>query len=91
MLLSPAVFEFLCYQYHSFQKRSSHQSSSKFNQKSPFKWNFVITNIPYPILGADFVHHFDVLIDLGRAVLLTRQNTVFVLGDLQICNDSAVQ
>uniref|UniRef100_A0ABD2W9K6 Uncharacterized protein n=1 Tax=Trichogramma kaykai TaxID=54128 RepID=A0ABD2W9K6_9HYME len=61
--------KFLCYQYPSFQKRSSHQSSSK-----------QLTNVPYPILGADFVHHFDLLIDLGQAVLRTRQNLVFARG-----------
>ena len=35
-----------------------------------FRWIFIITNLPYPILGADFLDHFNLFIDVRRQKLV---------------------
>nr|CUU98749.1 hypothetical transcript [Hymenolepis microstoma] len=35
-------------------------------------WNFVITNIPIPIIGADFLTYYELLIDLRRRRLIRK-------------------
>uniref|UniRef100_A0ABD2XR19 RNA-directed DNA polymerase n=1 Tax=Trichogramma kaykai TaxID=54128 RepID=A0ABD2XR19_9HYME len=57
-----------------------HTLQLQFKLRTPFTWNFVITDVPLPILGADFIHFFDLLIDLGQAKLVTRKNKVFASG-----------
>ena len=35
-----------------------------------FHWIFVIANISYPLLGADFLHHFGLLVDMAHGKLI---------------------
>ena len=34
-----------------------------------FRWVFIIADLPYPILGADFLNHFNLLVDVRRQKL----------------------
>lgn len=36
-----------------------------------FFWSFIVANVTSPIIGCDFIKHFDLLIDLNETVLLT--------------------
>ena len=38
-----------------------------------FTWTFIVADISKPILGADFLHHSDLLIDLARKCLIKGQ------------------
>lgn len=31
-----------------------------------FKWSFIVAQVDHAIIGADFLHHFKLLIDLGH-------------------------
>ncbi|GFT98134.1 gag-pol polyprotein [Nephila pilipes] len=35
-----------------------------------FKWQFILAYVPFPIIGADFLKHFDLIIDLKRQRLI---------------------
>jgi len=37
-----------------------------------FKWNFLLADVAFPILGSDFLAHYDLLIDLKHLRLLPR-------------------
>ena len=46
-------------------------------------WNFFIADIPYSILGADVLRHFDLLPDLKRRRLVDNLTQLHVSGTLQ--------
>ncbi|GFS36853.1 gag-pol polyprotein [Nephila pilipes] len=35
-----------------------------------FKWKFILASVPFAIIGADFLKHFDLIIDLKRQRLI---------------------
>ena len=37
-----------------------------------FTWNFLLTDVALPIIGADFLRHFGLLVDLGEMWILAR-------------------
>jgi hypothetical protein len=39
-----------------------------------FTWNFLLADIEFPILGADFLRHFKLVVDLANGQLLDTQN-----------------
>ena len=45
-----------------------------------FKWVFVIADVPSPILGADFLRNFNLLVDVSRRRLIDAMTTSFVRG-----------
>lgn len=57
-----------------------------------FKWNFVIAALPQPILGADFLRHFGLLVDVKRNKLIDAQTGVeasaFVQGPENVTGTS---
>ena len=46
-----------------------------------FRWLFVIADVSHPILGADFLHHFDLQVDLRNRTLVDRDTQLSVVGD----------
>lgn len=40
------------------------------NLRRSFSWFFVVTDLPYPILGADFLNHFHLLVDVKKQRLV---------------------
>lgn len=47
-----------------------------FGLRRVFSWQFVIADVQFPIVGADFLHHNDLLIDLRRAKLIDGRTLV---------------
>ncbi|MBM6549271.1 hypothetical protein, partial [Streptococcus dysgalactiae] len=45
-----------------------------------YRWIFTIAAIPFPILGIDFLQHFDLLVDVKRRRLLDRHTSLQVSG-----------
>ena len=37
----------------------------------PFPWRFLVADVAFPILGADFLSHYNLLVDLRRKRLIT--------------------
>lgn len=48
-----------------------------------FKWNFVVAALPQPILGADFLRHFGLLVDIKRNKLIDAQTGVETSASVQ--------
>ena len=38
-----------------------------------FTWSFLLSDVAMPIIGADFLRHFGLLVDLGEMRLLARK------------------
>ncbi len=51
-----------------------------------FRWVFVIADIPRPVLGADFLYHFNLLVDLRHSTLLDATTQIRVQGI--VCRDN---
>ena len=51
-----------------------------FGLRRVFRWVFVIADVPYPILGADFLYHFDLLVDTRRQQLVDQETGRSVTG-----------
>lgn len=47
-----------------------------------FKWNFVIANVSQPIIGADFLSHFNLLVDLKARRLVDKITSLSVPGPI---------
>ncbi len=48
----------------------AHVPSEDLGLRRTFCWAFVIADVGRPILGADFLHHFNLLVDLTNSQLL---------------------
>lgn len=63
------------------------------NLRRAFTWNFCIAAVPYPILGADFLNHYGLLVDLRHRKLvdpLTRISTVCTVKASPLINVKSV-
>lgn len=47
-----------------------------------FQWNFVIANVDRPIIGADFLRHFGILVDLRLRCLRDPQTSLVSIGTM---------
>ena len=45
-----------------------------------FTWVFTIADLPYPILGSDFLHHFKLLVDMRKRRLIDAYTELSVTG-----------
>ncbi|CAI2738057.1 unnamed protein product, partial [Dicrocoelium dendriticum] len=47
-----------------------------------FKWIFLVADVQTPILGLDFLRHYDLLVDVKRHRLVDRLTNLAVIGTL---------
>ena len=45
-----------------------------------FTWIFTVADLPYPILGSDFLHHFNLLVDMRKRQLIDGNTELSVTG-----------
>ncbi|XP_035206879.1 uncharacterized protein LOC118181797 [Stegodyphus dumicola] len=50
--------------------------------RKPFSWTFVIADVTSPIIGADFLKHFNLLVDLKRQCLINPETSLFTYGNV---------
>lgn len=48
--------------------------------RRPFNWPFIIAAVQKPIIGADFLHHFALMVDLKNARLVDENTKLFTVG-----------
>ncbi|XP_023245119.1 uncharacterized protein LOC111642839 [Copidosoma floridanum] len=48
--------------------------------KSPFSWKFCVAAVPYPIIGADLLNHFGLLVDIRKRRLIDPNNNMSSCG-----------
>ena len=45
-----------------------------------FTWVFTVADLPYPVLGSDFQHHFNLLVDMRKRLLIDANTELSVMG-----------
>ena len=50
--------------------------------RRPFRWSFIVADVKHPILGADFLGHFNLLVDVTRRRLVDHVTKLQVHGIL---------
>ncbi|CAH2105071.1 unnamed protein product [Euphydryas editha] len=53
-----------------------------------FVWNFVVANVDKPIIGADFIAHYGLLVDCKNRRLIDRMTKLVTPGTIKICNQT---
>lgn len=56
-----------------------------------FVWNFVVADVDRPIIGADFIAHYGLLVDCKNGRLLDGVTTLFTPGTVKKCNQVSVK
>lgn len=55
-----------------------------FKLRRAFEWNFCVAAVPYPIIGADLLNHYGLLVDLRRARLIDPVTNLFSPGVVRV-------
>lgn len=58
--------------------------------RRPYKWRFVAANVSKPIIGADFLRHHGLLVDLRNRRLIDRTTDLFAIAQLCIGPSASV-
>lgn len=61
-----------------------------FGLRKPFSWTFVIADVTSPIIGADFLLHFNLLVDLKHKRLINPETSLFTYGNVAHENQPSV-
>jgi len=59
--------------------------------RRPFTWQFVIADIAKPIIGADFLSHFDLVVDLKNRCLIDQVTGLTILGRCINCHEPLIK
>lgn len=52
----------------------------KFNVEKKFPWSFLVAEVSHPIIGADFLRHFGLLVDVKNNCLLDKSTNLVAKG-----------
>lgn len=56
--------------------------SLNFGLRRTFNWFFIVANVDNPIIGADFLHNFELLVDIKNKRLVDGKTKLFSNGDV---------
>lgn len=56
-----------------------------------FRWTFIIANVKQPILGADFLSHYGLLVDLSSKKLIDNVTKLNVNASIKDCSNPSVK
>lgn len=62
-----------------------------FGMKQYFPWIFVIADVKSPIIGADFLLHFNLSVDLKNHCLINNNTNMSVVGSIRSSNTIGIQ
>lgn len=62
-----------------------------FKLRREFKWSFIIADIKQPIIGADFLAHFNLLVDLKAKKLIDKITNLCSIASISNCDDVTVK
>lgn len=61
------------------------------NLRRDFFWKFVIAEVDKPIIGADFMAHYGLLVDCKNGRLLDGVTTLFSPGMMKKCDQASIK
>lgn len=56
-----------------------------------YKWSFIIANVRQPILGADFLINYGLIVDLRSKRLLDSLTYLSVIGSIEHCSNPSIR
>ena len=56
----------------------------------PIAWNFCIADVPHPIIGADLIKYYGLIVDLKRRRLTDAVTSIYTLGVVKPANLTAI-
>ena len=65
--------------------------SLNLNLRRDFKWPFIIADVDKPIIGADFLSHFNLLVDVRNKRLIDGETFLKVQGKLELVDPSLLK
>lgn len=62
-----------------------------FKLRRTFSWKFVVADVSKPIIGADFLSHFGLLVDIRNNRLLDNVTSLSVVGEVRECEANGIR
>lgn len=59
--------------------------------RRPYSWNFIIADVKQPILGADFLSHHKLLVDVNRKKLIDEVTNLNVIGSIVSHDEASIK
>ncbi|XP_053616800.1 uncharacterized protein LOC128678914 [Plodia interpunctella] len=59
--------------------------------RRPYKWTFVIAAVQRPILGADFLHHHNLMVDLTGKKLIDGKTNLCIQGSIHSASQGSLR
>lgn len=59
--------------------------------RRPYTWNFIIADVKQPILGADFLSHHKLLVDVNRRKLIDEVTNLNVIGSIVSHDEASIK
>lgn len=69
----------------------THTLSLNLNLRREFRWTFIVAGVKQPILGADFLSHYGLLVDLNRKQLIDSVTKLNILACVKDCLNPSVK
>lgn len=57
-----------------------------FGLRRTLTWRFIVADVAKPIIGVDFLHHYDLLVDVRRQSLVDQMTSLVAVGRSAQCN-----
>lgn len=61
------------------------------NLRRPFKWTFIVAEVDKPIIGADFLKHHQLIVDLPHRRLIDAKTSLTSISAVQVSNTPTVK
>lgn len=62
-----------------------------FNLRRPYRWSFVLADVKQPILGADFLSHHKLLVDVYRKKLIDSVTNLFSIATVTLSDQLSIR
>lgn len=69
----------------------THTMTLDLSLRRNFLWTFIIANVQQPIIGADFLSHYGLLVDLSSKKLIDNVTSLYVLACVKNCSNTSVK
>lgn len=61
-----------------------------FNLRRPYRWSFVLADVKQPILGADFLSHHKLLVDVYRKKLIDEVTNLLTIASVTLYEEPSI-
>lgn len=69
----------------------THTMTLNLRLRRAFTWTFIVATVKQPILGADFLSHFGLLVDLSSRKLIDNETKLNVIASIKDCTNPSIK